>query len=106
MSLRSRYRAFTIERKSPGASAVDVPTTSAVGTFLGFVQPVSGSELAAFGGLQESITHRLYTDVATPVQYGDEIVQDGVRWRAVFTTQTTGISSVDHHKEVVLSYVR
>lgn len=105
MSLRARYRSFDLQRKSTPASAVDEPAYELVGRYLGFIQPVSGSEAAQFNALNESRSHRLYTDVATPVQFGDRIVQDGINYNAVFVTQVTGISSVGHHKEVDLQSV-
>jgi len=84
---------------------VSAPTETQVGVYRGFIQPVGASERDIAAGLRESRSHRLYTDVRVPVQFADEIEQDGIRFRATFVTQTTGISSVDHHKEVDLEYV-
>lgn len=105
MSLTAFYRPFALYRTTPGASSVDEPTRSLVGYFRGFIQPASGIEATQGEGLRESRTHRLYCSVATPIQFGDEIEQNDVTYRATFVTQTTGISSVDHHKEVDLVYV-
>lgn len=105
MSLESRYTPFQLYRDTRGASAVDAPTRTLVGGYRGFIQPVSGTETTQAEGLRESRTHRLYCPVSTPVQFGDEIEQGGVTYRAVFVTQTAGISSVTHHKEIDLQYV-
>lgn len=105
MSLARRYRPFELYRLTPGASSVDEPTRERVGTYRGFIQPISGSETTQANALKELRSHRLYTSTQTPVEQGDEIEQDGVTYRAVFTTQVNGISSVQHHKEVDLAYV-
>lgn len=105
MSLARRYRPFILYRVSQGASAVDEPTRATVGVYRGFIQPVSGTETTQAEGLKELRSHRLYTFTTTPIEQGDEIEQDGVVYRAVFTTQPRGVSSVQHHKEVDLSYV-
>jgi hypothetical protein len=89
----------------PGASSVDEPVVTLVGVYAGFIQPVSGSETTQGEGLRELRTHRLYTEVSVPIQYGDEVQQDGATYRVTFATQTTGISSVGDHKEVSLQYV-
>lgn len=105
MSLARRYRPFLLYRAARGASAVDEPTRTLVGTYRGFIQPVSGSETTQANALKELRSHRLYTYANTPIEQGDEIEQDSVTYRAVFTTQPRGVSSVQHHKEVDLSYV-
>lgn len=81
------------------------PSYSEIGTYRGFIQPRSGSETTAFNAVDERYSHRLYTEVSTPVQYGDRVEQDGVKFRAVFVTQPTGIAGQSHHKEVGLEYV-
>lgn len=105
MNIERYYRPFTLTRQTPGASAVDEPTFEEVGAYRGFIQPVSAAVTTNAAGFEERRTHRLYTYVSTPIEFGDEIVQDGVRFRAVNATQPTGISAVNHHKEVDLEYV-
>jgi len=104
MSLEQYYRTFALYRQTKGTSAVDEPTFTLVGHYRGFIQPVGGGQSGQFNADHETYTHRLYTPVATPILDGDQIRQDGVKWRAVFPTQPTGISAVDHHKEVTLSH--
>jgi hypothetical protein len=105
MNIERYYRPFTLNRQTPGASAVDEPTFEAVGIYRGFIQPVSAAVTTNAEGFEERRTHRLYTYVSTPIQFGDEIVQDSVRFRAVNATQPNGVSAVNHHKEVDLEYV-
>jgi len=105
MSLEARYRPITLYRAAQGASAVDEPTRELVGVYRGYIQPISGSETTQAEGLREMRTHRMYTLATTPIQFGDEIEQDEIVYRAVFTLQPAGISSVKHHKEIDLQYV-
>lgn len=105
MSLAQRYRPFTLKRQDTPASAMTEPTYTTVGTYRGFIQPVSGNESTLFSKVDENYSHRLYTGLDTPVEYGDRIEQDGLTWRAVETKQPRGVSAVQHHKEILLEYV-
>lgn len=105
MNIERYYRPFTLYRQTPGSSAVDEPTLELVGAYRGFIQPVSAAVTTNAEGFEERRTHRLYTYVNTPVQFADEIEQDGIRFRAVNATQPSGISAVEHHKEIDLEYV-
>lgn len=103
MPLRSRYTPFTLTRPLPGTRTVDEPTTRVVAYGRGLIQPVSGSQGQFLGPvINETVTHRLYTDVNLPAQGGDKVTQNGVSWTVVFATQPDGISSVGDHKEILL----
>lgn len=104
MSLEAYYRPFRLYRVTDGASAMDTPTETLVGTYLGFIQPVSGGEASRFSKTGEEYTHRLYTGVKTPARFGDIVRFGDAQWSVVFAEQAQGISSVGHHKEVELKY--
>jgi len=104
VSLESRYRPFTLSRPASAANTVTAPTRTVVGPYRGFIQPRSGQEQQRFNALNEQYTHICYCPVSVPAQYGDLIEQDGTTWRVVFSVQVTGISSVSHHKELLLRY--
>ena len=99
------YEPFTLSRQADGADLMSEPSYAEVGTYRGFIQPVGGNESSAFNAQAESYSHRLYTDVSTPVLYGDRITQSGLTWRAVFVSQPEGISGRVHHKEIGIEYV-
>ena len=103
--LEQKYKPLELQRQTPGTSQMDEPTYVKVGVFRGFIQPVSGGESSAFDKVAERFSHRLYTNIATPAIYGDRVIQGGVTWRVVYATQVDGISSVGHHKEVLLQHV-
>jgi hypothetical protein len=105
MNIARYYRPFTIYRQTPGASAVDEPTFEEVGTYGGFIQPVTEAVTTNAEGFQQRRTHRLYCSVGVPIEFGDEVRQDSIKFRAISTTQPRGVSAVDHHKEVDLEYV-
>ena len=103
MSLFSRFTPYAITRTVPGATPTASPTTTTL-SGSGFIQPVSGRQSTAFEKTAEEYTHRLYTTVDANVIQGDIITQNGTEWVAVFTEQGAGISSVNHHKEVLLRF--
>lgn len=105
MSLEARYTPFALYRDDPKKRAIDEPCRELVGYYKGFIQPVGGSETQRFGKTDEQYTHRCYCPVAVPAEYNDVITQGGVEWTVVFSTQTVGISSVNHHKELLLEQI-
>lgn len=93
-----------LSRATAVANSSTAPVYHDVGVFRGFIQPSSGNETTTQGGLREEYSHILYCDVSTPAQYGDRVQANGVTWRVVFAAQPTGISGVNHHKELLLRY--
>jgi hypothetical protein len=89
----------------PGIAPTDDPTVADVGTFRGFIQPVSGGEASRFAKLDELVTHRLYCPVSVALEYGDVVTQGEYTGVVVFSNQAEGIAGVDHHKEILLSSV-
>lgn len=70
--------------------------------YKGFIQPISGGETYRDGKAGEQATHRLYTSVQTPSIYGYKVIQNGQSYIMLYAIQPTGISGVDHHKEIVM----
>jgi hypothetical protein len=100
MALTDYYTNFTLSKRTH--SGFSGASWSAGTTYTGFIQPVSGSDRFKEGKSGEDITHRLYTDIATPVEYGDRVTQNSVTYTAVSTVQPAGVSGVGSHKEILL----
>lgn len=94
------YKPFLIERRVGGDFTDDEYIT--VGTYHGFIQPVSGTETFRDGKAGEQVTARLYTGLTTPGIYGYKVTQDGQSYIMLYTIQPVGISAVSHHKEILL----
>lgn len=103
MSVEDRYKPFTLKRKTAGAREVDEPTTTVVGYFRGFVQPISAGESQFLGPKAGELrSHRLYCPLNVPALDGDIVEQDSVEWTVTNPTQGSGISGVGRHKELLL----
>ena len=72
-----------------------------LGIYKGKLQPISGNELFREGKAGEQSTHRCYTAVETPAGYGFKVVQNSVSYKMYFAIQPDGISSQNHHKEIL-----
>lgn len=70
--------------------------------YTGFIQPLAASNIRSQGKGAESGTHRLYTRLETPTAYGSKVIQDSQEYTVLTRLQPTGISGVNHHKEVNL----
>lgn len=68
-----------------------------------FIQPISGSEGFKQGKAGEEVTHRMYCPVSTPAAYGHRVTWNSTTYTMVYTDQPDGISSTEHHKEILLS---
>ncbi len=79
------------------------PVMIYVGTYRGFIQPLSGYGVYMKGKNGEDSTHRFYTDVGTPCEYGHKLTQDGIDYIMLYVTQPRGISGTGHHKEILCS---
>ena len=100
--LTDYYTNFLLEEKSGGGDFTAV-TWGAVGTYEGFIQPVGGCETFREGKAGEQVTHRLYTGLSTPAEYGQRVTQSGQSYIVLYGgIQAGGISAVGHHKEVLL----
>ena len=99
--LTDYYTNFLLEEKSGGGDWTAV-AWGTVGTYKGFIQPVGGSETFRDGKAGEQVTHRLYTGLSTPAEYGQRVTQSGRTYIVLYTDQVNGISAVGHHKEVLL----
>lgn len=100
MAISNYYKKFTASR--PNQASWDGGSNS-LGTFKGFLQPVSGSESFDHFKQDEKVTHRLYTDVSTRLLYGDIITYSGLDYTVVFSLQENGISGIERHKEILVS---
>jgi len=103
MAISDFYKVgFTIESRTEtstysGASWSDVGTN-----YSGYVQPVSSSDTFKQGKSGEDVTHRFYTSVSTPCEYGYRLTWQGKKYIMVGTDQPLGISSQSSHKEILL----
>ena len=98
--LSSYYKSFTLYRRTD--SDFSGATYASVGTYKGFIQPVGGGETFREGKGGEAATHRLYTGLSTPAVYGDRVTYKGQNYKVIYAIQPQGISSVEHHKEILL----
>lgn len=98
--LSRRYQAFALSRKD--TSDPFEPTESDVGTYRGFLQPVNSSETFEHLKADQEVTHRLYTNVDTPALYGDFVTYGALKYTVIYGFQPDGISSVEHHKEILV----
>lgn len=103
MAIKDFYESgLTIETRST-AAAYGGNTWSILGTdYKGFVQPLSSNDTFKQGKSGDDITHRFYTYVSTPAEYGYRLTWQGVKYIMTNTVQPSGISSVQHHKEILL----
>lgn len=99
MAIENYYKALTITRTTINQWGNN---TTAVVNGTGYIQPVSGNSTFQSGKNGEIVSHRLYTSVDSDIIYGDEILQDGVKYKAVFSDQVGGIANRLHHKEILL----
>ena len=99
MAIENYYKALTITRTTIVEWGAN---TTVVTNGTGYIQPVSGNSTFQDGKNGERVSHRLYTSVDSDIIYGDEILQDGVKYKAIFTDQVGGITNRLHHKEVLL----
>ena len=100
--LEKYFTAFTLYTITPPGTGWGDSTWTAAGNYKGFIQPISGGEVFQDGKAGEKATHRLYTYVSTPVNYGDKVSQGGQDYFVIYAIQPAGISGVNHHKEVIL----
>ena len=99
MALDNYYKALTLTKttSTEWGGIVDVVTN-----WTGFIQPISGGEVFKNGRAGEEITHRLYIATNFTGVYRDKVIQNSISYRIVYSNQVEGISSVDHHKEILL----
>lgn len=103
-SLTRYYKPLELFRKPTiNDSFNDSSDYEKIGNYRGFIQPISGGETFRDGKGGESATHRLYTGLATPIFYGDRITQNNQNYTVLYGIQPEGISSVEHHKEIILA---
>jgi len=103
MSLERFYKKFALSRPMLSADGVSYANTL-VGNFKGFLQPVSGAEFSLHQKLDDRIDAKLFCPVAVPAKYGDVVTYSGESWRVVWASgQYDGISSVNNHKEILLT---
>jgi len=104
MALEDYYSEVQIqERVNAGSFSGTIAWQDVTGSpFQGFIQPISGGERFRDGKNGEQATHRLYTDVDTPAKYGYKVIQNGQEYIMIYAIQPSGISAVDHHKEIIL----
>jgi hypothetical protein len=105
MAIEDFYTSLDIDKVTTTGSG-DVRSTSTwtavSGDHIGFIQPVSGSESFRDGRAGEAVTARMYCPVDTPGEYLYRVTQNSVTYSMLYTIQPQGISSVSHHKEILL----
>ncbi len=102
--LRNMYSELEIfERSDGGFSSV---TYESIGTFQGYIQPVSASQDFTTGKNGEKVTYRLYTDIATPITYANKIIQNGIEYVILYEQGINGVVNLRHHKEVYLGSIK
>jgi len=103
MALEDYYSDVQIQERI-GAGSFQTPLwQDLVGSpYQGFIQPISGHEKFRDGKNGEQATHRLYTSVDTPAIYGYKVIQNSQEYIMIYAIQPSGISGVEHHKEIVL----
>lgn len=103
MSIESRFKPIIIQKKPidsfSGVSYEFKEVTS------GFIQPVSSGETFSQVKAGEKVSHRLYTTLSCGAVYGDRVQWNGVYYVVVSADQPDGISSVGHHKEILIQQV-
>ena len=95
------YHSLTIEEKT-GGDFDPVSWVAVSGTYTGFIQPIGSSEVFEKGKAGEKATHRLYTAVDTPCEYGYRVTYNSQEYIMIQVIQPSGISGRDHHKEIIL----
>lgn len=107
MSIEAFYKPLTIYRNVPSSTPGQTPTEITIGFYKGFIQQVSSDELFKMGKSAEESLQTLYTYMSTPALKGDRINQSGQNYRVVSgVTQPTGISGVNHHKEIKVKFIK
>lgn len=97
--LESRYTVYEIYERIHDDFALD--EFQLVGYYRGFLQAVSGNESFQHGKGGEAVTHRFYTGLRTPAQYGYIIKSDTDKFVILYQLQHNGISGTGHHKEIL-----
>jgi len=102
MLIEKYYKPYTLENRVISTRSTTATTYSDPIFAKGFIQPIKGDEEVAQGKGGEKATHRLYTYVSVNAKYGDRVTQYGQKYIVLFAGQPKGISSREHHKEIVL----
>ena len=99
---------YTVMRATAATTPGQAPTETVIGYFKGFIQPLSSSDTFKLGKNVEDATHRLYTGMAVNMlQKGDRITQNSQNYIVSDDiTQPIGVSSVDHHREILLRFIK
>jgi hypothetical protein len=97
--LESRYTVHTVYEKIYDDFVAE--SFQLVGYYKGFLQAVSGNEQFEKGKGGENVTHRFYTGLRTPCQYGYLIESGASKFIMLYTLQHNGISGTGHHKEIL-----
>ena len=98
--LSRRYRPYTLTEKNTDDPFG--PAESVVEQGRGFLQPVNSSETFEHLKSDQEITARLYTNVDSIAKYGHILTYEGNKYTVVYALQPQGISSVGHHKEILV----
>lgn len=98
--LSRRYRPYTLTEKN--TTDPFAPTESVVEQGRGFLQPVSSSETFEHLKSDQEISARLYTNVDTVAKYGHTLTYEGSKYTVLYAFQPEGVSSVGHHKEILV----
>lgn len=75
-----------------------------VGTFKGFIQPLSGDTQVSSGKQTFTLTHTIYCQPSV-VFNTDDLIYYGGKEYIVRTYQMSGISGIEDHQEVGVEYV-
>lgn len=100
MALSNYYKTFSAAR--PDDNDFEDSSTP-LGNFKGFLQPVSGNENLDHFKVDQKITHRLYTPISTKLLYGDIITYSGLEYVVIYSLQEDGVSGISRHKEFLVS---
>jgi len=106
--LTSYYIPFIATRATAATTPGQAPTETVIGYYKGFIQPLSSSDTFKLGKNVEDATHRLYTSMSVnTLQKGDRISQGTQNYIVSDdVTQPTGVSSVNHHREILLRFIK
>ena len=102
MLIERYYKPYTLESRIVSNRSTTPTTFANPVSYKGFIQPISGNEKIAQGKGGENATHRLYTYVSVNAKYGDRIMQNSQNYFVISSNQPEGISSRQHHKEILL----
>jgi SPP1 family predicted phage head-tail adaptor len=95
---------FTIESRST-APGYGGNTWATVGSYSGFMQPLTGNEVFKFGKSAGDVTHRFYTGLSTSVEQGYRITWQGQKYEVIYSDQPTGIAGRSSHKEILCKLI-